>query len=458
MLIFAIIAGILLAILLIFVIVLVIRSHRFHPTSDKLAQQSQLNSDLESAGFSYSLKDDLFYSVMDCWQREVGYCKLYDEGAALFNMIMDCEPVTFSYAGKRWLIELWKGQYGITTGAEIGIYNTSRGDIDSEKFKGTFYEPISNQEMLPMSFVLRKNRKVLFRRKAIHWWLTGFKLGEFSSVDSLTMDAKITFPNREMCDAFINGLRQIGYQRKEFSVRRSTVTIHYTKPHSAQPISRNKVQETLVQKTNENNCRLYRLATNKYSDTLDKLEYAKALAPELYELFVHSLYAKGLYEAFDWIREIIFDHHPKPEPVPPAPCPPPEPPHPPKPEPEPSCCSPDPPYCTPKPPCYPPQRPPCCPPEPSCRPYSSSCCPSCNPCTPKWSDNFSRDDFDRNDYETPSHMHCYNSMQHEALHQEEDSYFEYENTQSDITNREPNARQNDDSSSNDHDHNTYYRY
>ena len=66
-------------------------------------------------------------------------------------MIMDCEPVEFSYGGKRWLIELWKGQYGITTGGEIGIYNTKREDIDHEKFKGTFYENIQDDERLLLS-------------------------------------------------------------------------------------------------------------------------------------------------------------------------------------------------------------------------------------------------------------------------------------------------------------------
>lgn len=364
----------------IFVLIWHLRTKRFQPTRDKLIQQNQINEDLEEFGFAYDLKGDYFYSLMDCWQREVGYCKLYDEGAPLFNMIMDCEPVTFSYGGKRWLIELWKGQYGITTGGEVGIYNTSREDIDTDKFQGTFYENISDQERLPISFVLRKNGKVLMRRKDLHWWLTGFKLGEFSTTDSLTMDVKIVFPNQEMCKAFTGGLKAIGYQRKEFSVRGRRVTVHYTKPHSSQTFSRNPVQEALVQQTNENNCKLYETATRKYTDTLDKIEYLKTAMPELYEVFLHSLYANGLYKAFDWIREIIFDkpsYPPKPPYEPEPPCPP-KPPCRPKPP-----CSPEPP-CRPKPPC--PPKPPCrpkppCPPEPPCRPKPP--CPPKPPCRPK---------------------------------------------------------------------------
>ena len=136
------------AAVLIALIIWRIRSRRFRPTADIQRQQMELNADLKDAGFAYEINGDYFYSLMDCWQREVGYCRLYDEAAPMFNMIMDCEPVEFSYGGKRWLIELWKGQYGITTGGEIGIYNTKREDIDHEKFKGTFYENIQDDERL----------------------------------------------------------------------------------------------------------------------------------------------------------------------------------------------------------------------------------------------------------------------------------------------------------------------
>ena len=377
---FIIIGAVLLLFILIFVIVWKVRTHNFRPTSNKALVASRVNEDLKESGFAYDLKGDYFYSLMNCWQREMGYCKAYDEGAPLFNMIMDCEPITFSYAGKRWLIELWKGQYGITTGGEIGIYSTQREDIDDERFKGTFYEAISDAECLPMSFVLRKNKKVLIKRSAIHWWLTGFKLGEFSQTDTLTMDAKITFRDADMCHRFVSALQEIGYTKKEFSVRRMTVLIHYTKPHSPQSLSRNVAQETAVQLVNKNNCGLYGLATHKYKYTLDKLEYLKTAMPEVYEFFLHSLYARGFYEAFKWLIDFIHGRKPDPNPPipkPPGPCPPipprPCPPKPPRP------CPPEPPGpCPPRPPkpC-PPKRP--CPP---CPPNSSGTCQPCHPNSP----------------------------------------------------------------------------
>ena len=378
---------------LIVVVVWQIRTRRFRPNPDKNAQQEQLNQDLEPVGFAYDRRTDTFYSLMDCWQRKMCYCRLYDEAAPGFNMIMHCEPVPFFYGGKRWLVELWKGQYGITTGGEIGVYNTTLEDVHSEKFIGTFYESISDDERLPMAFVLRKNGKPIMRRKGLHWWLTGFKLGEFSPTHTLTMDARITFPDKAMCRAFADSLRGIGYQPHEFSVRGRTAVVHYTTPHT--PQSLNVVQEAVIQQANENNCGLYRMATAKYSDTLDKLEYVKAAMPELYEFFLHSLYARGLFEAFEWLIDLV--HPPHPQPCPPEPCPPdPEPPCPPRPRPcpvecllirpvpgEPGSLLACPVPCPPEPesPCPPPWPLPCppqpCPPSPPCPPEPKPPCPCC---------------------------------------------------------------------------------
>lgn len=313
------IGGILAAVITIFAIIWFVRVRNFKPTKNKKLQQQRLNSDLEPTGFAYHIKGDYFYSLMDCWQRDAGYCRLYDEGAPLFNMIMDCEPVAFHYGGKRWLIEFWKGQYGITTGAEIGVYNTSRPDLDTEKVKGTFFESAGDAERLPLSFVLRKNGAVILKRKARHWWLTGFRLGEFSETDSLTMDIRIKFPNKMMRGAFVESLQKLGYRPGEFSVSGTTVRIHYTNPHSPQPASPESIQTEVVQKVNESNCTLYQFSTAQYADSLDKLEYLKTAMPELYHLFLKSLYAKGFFAAFDIIQEALHEQDAHPKPTPPQP-------------------------------------------------------------------------------------------------------------------------------------------
>ncbi len=301
-----IIGGAVLLAFLIFILLWRVRTRHFVPTKNKLLQQENLNADIKPLGFAYSLKGDYFYSLMDCWQRKTGYCRLYDENAALFSMAIDCEPIPFSYAGKRWLIELWKGQYGIATGGEIGVYNTTSEDIKDKKFTGTFYESVRDDERLHFSFILRKNKDVVLKRKGLHWWLTGFRLGMFSETQSLTMDAKIKFPNREMCRAFVSALQKTGYQKGEFSVRYKSVKIHYSKPHSPQPVSQKKPGISLVQTANKNNCKIYRTATLPYSDTLDKLEYLKTALPNIYQLSFHSLHSAKFYDASRWLLDLIY--------------------------------------------------------------------------------------------------------------------------------------------------------
>ena len=38
---------------------------------------------------------------------------------------------------------------------------------------------VGDEDLLEMSYTLYKKDKVLFRYHDIHWWLTGFSLGEF---------------------------------------------------------------------------------------------------------------------------------------------------------------------------------------------------------------------------------------------------------------------------------------
>lgn len=296
--------GIAVVLVLMTVLIWHLALRQIRPGNHKLLLQQKLNGDLEKTGFAYDLQGDYFYSQMDCWQRNMGYCRLYDEGAHLTGMVIDCEPVTFSFGGKNWLIEFRKGQYGAFTGAEAGVYNTRRGEINTEEFHGTFYEAVSDGEMFPISFVLKKNRRTLLKRADVHWWLTGFKLGEYSEPDTLTMDVKLKFPDRGMCLAFVRGLGRLGYLPYEYTVIGNVVKVHVDRPHSVQPVPERSPLRALVQQINEDRCDLYKVSAAGYKDNLGKMEYIKTGAPDLYDAVVNSLYAKGLYEAFDRISSL----------------------------------------------------------------------------------------------------------------------------------------------------------
>ena len=126
-----------------------------------------LNRDLEPFGFAYDLYQDSFYSLMNPWQRKFGYCRLYDEACAPLSMIIDCEPIRFKYKGRKFLIEFWKGQYGMTTGGEVGIYYTDGPDLNIPGvFNGTFIRWLRTKTLYICPLPSEK-RKPLVHKKCI---------------------------------------------------------------------------------------------------------------------------------------------------------------------------------------------------------------------------------------------------------------------------------------------------
>lgn len=269
---------------------------------------AELNKELKPFGFTYEPYQDIFYSLMNPWQRELGYCRIYDEASAALSMIIDCEPITFEYDGRKWLIEFWKGQYGMNTGGEIGIYYTTGPNLNIPGlFNGTFYYCVEDEDCIGMSFALRKKGNLLFTRSGYHWWLTGFKLGEFSKPSDLTMDIMLELYDRRMAYTFINALMKAGYTENEYTVQGSKVTVHYGKPHSPQPITRTAFTDFIMQRNNESFCNSYLSLTKDYTDTIDKLEVVKNESPGMYNQIMNFGKPKAAYEAYYNIKEHLDD-------------------------------------------------------------------------------------------------------------------------------------------------------
>jgi hypothetical protein len=220
---------------------------------------------------------------MNAWQRNFGFCRLYDEASAPLSMIIDCEPVFFDYDGYHWMIELWKGQYCLNTGGEIGVYYTKAPGLDTPgELKNAFYHSVGDEDLLQMSFSLKKGSRTLFARNDRHWWLTGFKLGEFSDPSELTMDARITLKDRFMRDAFVEGLKNTGYSDSEIMVANNTVSLVYQQPRSAQPLTRTELTDRLIQTKNRYLCDAFRRIAAGYPNTAETLNGLKNLDPFLY--------------------------------------------------------------------------------------------------------------------------------------------------------------------------------
>ena len=178
-------------------------------------------------GYCYNDRYCFFSSTLDAWQREAGYTWFYDYMAPRFQMVYDSLPVYFDYNGRTWLIEFWKGQYGINAGAEIGIYHAD-GIVSEKEYKTTLFTAVSDEELLRCSFTLCGKNGNCVQISQTHWWLTAFFTGCFVWPSDLDMKASIRFTDRRMQCAFVSGLRSAGYTERDMTVNGCCVTVNVT--------------------------------------------------------------------------------------------------------------------------------------------------------------------------------------------------------------------------------------
>ncbi len=155
---------------------------------------------LEACGFQYDSEQGIYYSIKDPLQRYFGYNILYDLAAPRVGMVYSTKRIYFEYDNKDWMIQIWKGQYGITAGAEIGLYNKTD--------KIMHYDCASDDELITMAFDFYNQGEYVFSRgPEEHWWLTGFKIFHAGIGFLIDLDMTLTFPNVEMANAFEKGLK-----------------------------------------------------------------------------------------------------------------------------------------------------------------------------------------------------------------------------------------------------------
>ena len=171
-----------------------------------------LNELAEPFGFAYLPSEDIFTSRLDAWQRDKGYEAKYDTMAVGAGMVIDAFPVYFNYEGRTWLVEFWKGQYGINTGGEVGIYH-AKGVIPPHAYHTAHFEAVSDAELPRICSCLDTAEETFYEICARHWWLTGFRMGVYTKSSRLRLATTLIFPEQEMALAFWEGLRKTGKPR-----------------------------------------------------------------------------------------------------------------------------------------------------------------------------------------------------------------------------------------------------
>ena len=205
------------------------------PNSTASASADQAQQTIQKAavfsdgflGYQFNKEGNYYFTTEDPWQRNFGFNVLYDMGAPFMNFYYDTIRCKFRYDNKDWLIQLWKGQYGLVfLGAEIGVY-TKPLDRDQAHYDGA-----ADDDMLYMSMdFYRKGELRASRDYAKYWWCTAFvpgTLDSFRDRSELSMKARITLKSKEMTELFAQSLEKNGLKRDtNFSVSGKDVYISW---------------------------------------------------------------------------------------------------------------------------------------------------------------------------------------------------------------------------------------
>ena len=157
---------------------------------------------LEFAGFEYDEKQGIYYSQMNPLQRKFGFNLVYDMAAPMGGMVYDTKRIEFVYDNREWMIQIWKGQYGMTAGAEVGLYNR-----DPER--NFQYDCADDEDIIELQFDFYNQDEFVFSRgPETHWWLTGFKILNVGMPILIDLDITLKFSNKIMAQAFAQSLRK----------------------------------------------------------------------------------------------------------------------------------------------------------------------------------------------------------------------------------------------------------
>lgn len=173
-------------------------------------------------GYNLSSKELLLYAQVNVWMRNFGFTVLYD----LFCystpfFFYNTRRIKFDYDGMEWMVQIWKGNYLVSNGAEVGIYTREPGSI------GTYYDCATDEQMMDMSMKLYHGDDLLFERpEQLHWWLTGFQISDvLYPARTLTLDFTIEMKDEEMLKAFCKAIDNHYRHDMEYTVDGLTVNV-----------------------------------------------------------------------------------------------------------------------------------------------------------------------------------------------------------------------------------------
>lgn len=173
-------------------------------------------------GYNYSIQEMMVYAPVNVWMRQFGFCLFYDifsYSTPFFNY--NTRRIKFDYDGLEWMVQIWKGNYLVANGGEVGLYNRKPGSI------GTFYNCANDEQMLKMTLEIYHEDKLLIGHEPqMHWWLNGFQISDTLYVPkSLTMKFSLEMKDKEMLSAFCNAVDKHYRHDMTYTVDGLTVSV-----------------------------------------------------------------------------------------------------------------------------------------------------------------------------------------------------------------------------------------
>lgn len=236
-----------------------------------------INRLAEPAGYIYEPVQDIFATRQNAPQKLFGYTTFYDLSAPFFNMVFDYETIYFDYNGRTWLIEMWKGQYGINSGCELGIYYAD-SLVSPDDYKNTLFHAVDEKDMLDISLKLNRKTKDgtypirLGYLKYHHWWLTIFKIGVFSKPSQLFVNTSIRFKNFPMLYSFLDSFGATMPPDTEYRLNGLNLYFTFCTSRRKYPWFK-KLVRTIALTLCHVYCILFNFITRPFQNTGDKILY-----------------------------------------------------------------------------------------------------------------------------------------------------------------------------------------
>ena len=160
---------------------------------------------LLSIGFDYNVLKYMARATPNAWPSVTGYSILVDLLTPVALTYLDTLRFPFTHQGQEWMIQFWKGSYGPSNGAEIGIYEKPGLFV----FGQPLHWNAASDNMLDISMQLYQKDMLFFDYGTQRtWWTGGFKYGNAFSTPlvparQLRLTGTILFEDQAMLDAFL---------------------------------------------------------------------------------------------------------------------------------------------------------------------------------------------------------------------------------------------------------------